>query len=90
MTFPSRRCPPCMVERPVHARTLPVISIIQGVWRRAASLVPRYRDRGAGQPPDRAAQEELSGELIPPPPSRHPPAAGTICALPQLQDVKKT
>ena len=43
-----------MCERePVHARTLPVNSIVQGVWRQAASLVPRYRDRGAGRPPDR-------------------------------------
>ncbi len=42
-----------MVERPVHARTLPVISIIQGVWRRAASLVPGIRDGGAGRPTDK-------------------------------------
>ena len=37
----------------MHARTLPVNSLVQGVWRQAASLVPRYRDRGAGRPPDR-------------------------------------
>ena len=79
-----------MVERPVHARTLPVISVIQGVRRRAASLVPRYRDRGAGLPPDRATQEELSGELIPPP--RHPgspPAAGTVVPFPSCMVQQK-
>ena len=77
-------------REPVHARTLPVNSIVQGVWRQAASLVPRYRDRGAGRPPDRLPERSCQVRCTPLPayPGTHPRIWHNL-AVPQMHAMTK-